>query len=127
MSVLSARVALLGQDQPWGRDFCLAVFRANFADDLDIQDETVVGAILDRLALDGPALMAQARQESTKEALRKQVDRARELGIFGARSLMVGREMFCGNDPLADTMHSAARGLAGTGRARRGGGECRGG
>src|SRR3546814_2892475 len=40
MSVLSARVALLGQDQPWGRDFCLAVFRANFADDLDIQDET---------------------------------------------------------------------------------------
>jgi 2-hydroxychromene-2-carboxylate isomerase len=112
MSVLSARVALLGQDQPWGRDFCLAVFRANFVDDQDIQDEAVVGAILDRLSLDRPALLAQARQESTKEALRRQVDRARELGIFGAPSLMVGREMFWGNDRLEDALQWAARGPA---------------
>src|SRR3546814_2630822 len=69
LSVLSARVALLGQDQPWGRDFCRAVFRANFVDDLDIQDEAVVADILDRLALDGPALIAQARHESTKEEI----------------------------------------------------------
>jgi len=112
MSVLSARVALLGQDQPWGRDFCLAAFRANFVDDQDIQDEAVVGALLDGLRLDGPALVAQARQESTKEALRRQVDRARELGIFGAPSLMVGREMFWGNDRLEDALQWAARGGA---------------
>ncbi|MBO9354161.1 2-hydroxychromene-2-carboxylate isomerase [Bordetella petrii] len=112
MSVLSARVALLGQDQPWGRDFCLAAFHANFVDDQDIQDEAVVGALLDGLQLDGQALVVQARQESTKEALRRQVDRARELGIFGAPSLMVGREMFWGNDRLEDALQWAARGPA---------------
>jgi len=110
MSVLAARVALLGQDQPWGRDFCLAVFRANFADDHDIQDEEVVGRLLAGLGLDGAALVAQARQESTKEALRRQVDRARELGIFGAPSLIVGDEMFWGNDRLEDALQWAARG-----------------
>ncbi|GAB1576522.1 2-hydroxychromene-2-carboxylate isomerase [Bordetella petrii] len=112
MSVLSARMALLGQDQPWGRDFCLAAFRANFVDDRDIQDEDVVASLLAGLGLDGPALIAQARQESTKEALRRQVDRARELGIFGAPSLMVGNEMFWGNDRLEDALEWAARGPA---------------
>ena len=113
MSVLSARVALLGQDQPWGRDFCLAAFRANFVDDHDIQDETVVAKLLAGLGLDGPALIAQARQESTKEALRRQVDQARELGIFGAPSLIVGDEMFWGNDRLEDALQwAASRGAA---------------
>ncbi|MBV7484709.1 2-hydroxychromene-2-carboxylate isomerase [Bordetella sp. BOR01] len=112
MSVLSARVALLGQDQPWGRNFCRAVFRANFVDDLDIQDQDVVAALLDGLAQDGPALIEQACRESTKEALRRQVDRARELGIFGAPSLMVGSEMFWGNDRLEDALQWAARGPA---------------
>jgi len=112
MSVLAARVALLGQDQPWGRGFCLAVFRANFVDDLDIQDENVVAGLLEALAQDGPALIGQARQESTKEALRRQVDRARALGIFGAPSLMVGCEMFWGNDRLEDALQWAARGSA---------------
>ncbi|HYG42359.1 MAG TPA: DsbA family protein, partial [Bordetella sp.] len=99
-------------DQPWGRGFCLAVFRANFVDDLDIQDENVVAGLLEALAQDGPALIGQARQESTKEALRRQVDRARALGIFGAPSLMVGCEMFWGNDRLEDALQWAARGSA---------------
>jgi len=109
MGVLPARVALLGQGQHWGVDFCLNVFRANFAEDREIQSEDVVRDLLRAQDLDADALIAQARQESTKEALRKQVDRARALGIFGAPTFMVDGEMFWGNDRLEDALAWAAR------------------
>jgi 2-hydroxychromene-2-carboxylate isomerase len=95
MSVLPARIALLGQDEPWGRDFCLAVFRANFQHDLDIQAEDVVHA-------DG--LIARGKSEAAKEALRRRVDRARNLGLFGAPTFFVDGEMFWGNDRLEDAL-----------------------
>ncbi|WP_439811226.1 2-hydroxychromene-2-carboxylate isomerase [Bordetella bronchiseptica] len=109
MGVLPARIALLGQGQQWGVDFCLNVFRANFAEDREIQSEEVVRDLLRVQDLDADALIAQARQESTKEALRKQVDRARALGIFGAPTFMVDGEMFWGNDRLEDALAWAVR------------------
>lgn len=104
VGVLPARVALLGQAQPWGLAFCKAVFAANFVRDEDIQDEDVVRALLQTLALDADALIAQARAEATKEALRRQVDRARQHGIFGAPTFLVEGEMFWGNDRLEDAL-----------------------
>ncbi|KAG1206091.1 hypothetical protein G6F35_011314 [Rhizopus arrhizus] len=109
MSVLPARIGLLGQDEPWGRDFCLAVFRANFQHDLDIQAEDVVHGLLTQLSLDADALIAQAKSEAAKEALRRQVDRARDLGVFGAPTFFVGDEMFWGNDRLEDALEWAQR------------------
>ncbi|MCD0498927.1 2-hydroxychromene-2-carboxylate isomerase [Achromobacter sp. MY14] len=110
MSVLPARIALLGQDEPWCRDFCVAVFRANFQHDEDIQAEDVVHALLNSLSLDADALIARAKSEAAKEALRRQVDRARDLGLFGAPTFFVGDEMFWGNDRLEDALDWARRG-----------------
>ncbi|MNQ60807.1 2-hydroxychromene-2-carboxylate isomerase [compost metagenome] len=112
MSVLPARIALLGQDEPWCRDFCVAVFRANFQHDEDIQSEDVVHALLNGLSLDADALIARAKSEAAKEALRRQVDRARDLGLFGAPTFFVGDEMFWGNDRLEDALDWARRGRA---------------
>ena len=112
MSVLPARIALLGQDEPWCRDFCLAVFRANFQHDEDIQSEDVVHALLNGLSLDADTLIARAKSEAAKEALRRQVDRARDLGLFGAPTFFVGDEMFWGNDRLEDALDWARRGQA---------------
>jgi 2-hydroxychromene-2-carboxylate isomerase len=104
MSVLSARLALLGQDQLWCVDFCQVAFRANFVHDRDIQSPDVMRDVLQGLALDADALLEQARGEAAKDALRKQVDRARELGIFGAPMCLVGGEMFWGNDRVDDAI-----------------------
>lgn len=112
MSVLPARIALLGQDEPWCRDFCVAVFRANFQHDEDIQSEDVVHGLLNGLSLDAAALIARAKSEAAKEALRRQVDRARDLGLFGAPTFFVGDEMFWGNDRLEDALDWARRGQA---------------
>lgn len=109
MSVLPARIALLGQDQPWGRDFCVAVFRANFQHDLDIQAEDVVHSLLSDLRLDADALIAEAKTDAAKNALYRQVDRARTLGLFGAPTFFVGDEMFWGNDRLEDALEWARK------------------
>jgi 2-hydroxychromene-2-carboxylate isomerase len=109
MSVLPARIALLGQDEPWGRDFCVAVFRANFQHDLDIQAEDVVHQVLKDLSLDADMLIERAKTEAAKEALRRQVDRARNLGLFGAPTFFVGDEMFWGNDHLEDALEWARK------------------
>lgn len=109
MSVLPARIALLGQDEPWGQDFCVAVFRANFQHDLDIQAEDVVHQVLKDLSLDADMLIERAKTEAAKEALRRQVDRARNLGLFGAPTFFVGDEMFWGNDRLEDALEWARK------------------
>ncbi|WP_459616591.1 DsbA family protein [Bordetella sp. 2513F-2] len=109
LSVLPARVALLGQDEPWSHAFCLAVFRANFVDDRELQDEALVRGLLQAFVPDADALLARARHDDTKAALRRQVDRARELGIFGAPMFVVHDEMFWGNDRLEDALDWAAR------------------
>ncbi|AHV91255.1 2-hydroxychromene-2-carboxylate isomerase [Bordetella holmesii] len=105
-----ARLALLGKSQPWGLDFCQAVFGANFAQDRDIQDEDVMREILQNLGLDATDWIARAKTEATKEALRQQVDRARQHGIFGAPTFLVGDEMFWGNDRLEDALQWARDG-----------------
>ncbi|WP_447917429.1 DsbA family protein [Achromobacter aegrifaciens] len=109
LSVLPARIALLGQDESWGRDFCVAVFRANFQHDLDIQSEDVVHAVLTDLGLDADVLIARGKTEAAKEALRRQVDRARNLGLFGAPTFFVDGEMFWGNDRLEDALEWTRR------------------
>lgn len=100
---------MLGEAKPWVADFCLSVFQANFVDDLDIQAEETVEALLRRFSLDAEPLIEQARGDDAKEALRKRVDRARQLGIFGAPTFMVGNEMFWGNDRLEDAIDWALK------------------
>ncbi|AZY53878.1 2-hydroxychromene-2-carboxylate isomerase [Bordetella avium] len=107
LGVLPTRLALLGQEQPWGLSFCRAVFHANFADDRDIQDEDVMREVLASLSLDAADWLARAKTESCKEALRRQVDRARQHGLFGAPTFLVNGEMFWGNDRLEDALEWA--------------------
>ncbi|MNT88149.1 2-hydroxychromene-2-carboxylate isomerase [compost metagenome] len=85
------------------------MFRANFQHDLDIQAEDVVHELLIQLSLDADALIARAKSEAAKEALRRQVDRARDLGVFGAPTFFVDGEMFWGNDRLEDALEWAQR------------------
>jgi 2-hydroxychromene-2-carboxylate isomerase len=51
-SLLAARVALVGLGEAWGRDFCLAVYRAEFADGLRIDQPTNLRAVLSDLSVD---------------------------------------------------------------------------
>lgn len=110
VGVLSSRVALIGLEADWGKAFCLAMFRANFVDDVDIQQQDVVRERLRALGVDADAVLARAGSDEIKQAFRAQVDRAQALGIFGAPMMFAGSEMFWGNDRVEDAVQWARDG-----------------
>jgi 2-hydroxychromene-2-carboxylate isomerase len=108
-SILAARVALLGEYQPWMAEFCARVMLANFEHDEDIDSEAVIAAILTSIGLDARALLAAAQSADNKARLRARTDEARALHIFGAPTFFVGSDMYWGNDRLSDALALAGR------------------
>jgi len=102
--LLAARIACLAQEQPWCADFVRAVYRANFAEDREISEPAVVASLLAELGQPADELIAAARQPESKERLRRQTDRAIELGVFGAPTFVVSQELFWGNDRLEEAL-----------------------
>ena len=80
--------------------FVAAVYRANFADDLEISEVDVVRGCLSNLPIDPDSAIAEATTPDSKARLRTQTEAARDLGIFGAPTFIVSDELFWGNDRL---------------------------
>jgi 2-hydroxychromene-2-carboxylate isomerase len=99
-SLPAARVACRFASEPWLPEFVRSVYRANFAEDLEIGEAEVVAGRLDGLGLPGAALVDEARSAEGKQALRAQTERAAQLGIFGAPTCVAGGELFWGNDRI---------------------------
>jgi 2-hydroxychromene-2-carboxylate isomerase len=102
-SVLAARVALIGLklQEKWGKDFCLAVFRAEFAEGQRIDDAAAIGEILAQLKVEPAPVLEAARSDLLRVGLRTETEEAQRLGIFGAPTFITpDGEMFWGNDRL---------------------------
>ena len=108
--LLAARVATAAASAPWLPDFVRGVYRANFAEDRDIAQRDVVGAVLAALGVDAEPWLEQAASETVKQQLRASTDEAVAAGMFGAPTLRVGDELFWGNDRLDDALAWSMRG-----------------
>jgi 2-hydroxychromene-2-carboxylate isomerase len=107
--LLAARVAVAYAHEPWCGAFVRATYKANFADDRDIGVADVVVGILEALGLSGADIVAKAESAEQRPLLRRQTERAMELGIFGAPTFVVGPELFWGNDRLEQAVAWANR------------------
>lgn len=100
-TVLAARTALVGCEQGWGEAFARAAYVAEFGEGRDIGSRETVGAILHTLDLDPAPVLELAHSNLIKTLLRRQVEEARQRGIFGAPSFVTpDGELFWGNDRL---------------------------
>jgi 2-hydroxychromene-2-carboxylate isomerase len=109
-SLLAARVALVGLGDVWGKDFCVAVFRAEFADGEPIGEPATMRAILADLKVDPQRTMTAAQSDAIKERLRSQTAEAQRQEIFGAPSFTTADgELFWGNDRLENAIAWAKR------------------
>jgi len=106
--LLAARVALAAQGEPWLPGFVRGLYRANFAEDLEISDSAVVASKLSALGQDPGVWLERASSEANKQALRARTEEAARLGIFGAPSFVVGEELFWGGDRLREALAWAA-------------------
>jgi 2-hydroxychromene-2-carboxylate isomerase len=109
-SLLAARIAGIAAGVPWQAEFVRRIYTANFAEDRDIGQPEVVGAVLTSLGVDAPEWLARGTSEQAKQRLRATTDEAVAAGIFGAPSLRAGGELFWGNDRVDEAVAWARSG-----------------
>ncbi|MCL5777001.1 2-hydroxychromene-2-carboxylate isomerase [Limibaculum sp. FT325] len=102
-SLRAARVMTAAIDQPWLPAFARAVMTAQFARGANIAEDATLEAAL-REAAAGPEWLARAEAPAVKDALRAATGEAAAVGIFGAPSFTVGRELFWGDDRLDEAL-----------------------
>lgn len=100
-SVLALRAAIV---EPGATP---ALYRAAWADDLDVADPAVVHRVLDAAGFDGARIVAGTDAQVVKDTLRTHTDRAVRLGVFGVPSFRVDEALFFGQDRLHHVRHAA--------------------
>ena len=103
-SVVANLVAIVGLRENWGADFVRAAYRRWFQGGEETGSEPNVSESLRDIGQDPERVLALANSEETKAMLTAETDAARELGIFGSPTFTVGRELFWGDDRLADAI-----------------------
>ncbi|SFK46885.1 2-hydroxychromene-2-carboxylate isomerase [Methylorubrum salsuginis] len=108
-SLAATRAATYGADHGWLVPFSKAVFETSFARGESIAEPAAVARILDRIGLDGTAILRAAAGEANKGRLKVAGEEARSRGIYGAPSFLAeDGELFWGNDRLEQALAWAA-------------------
>lgn len=76
------------------------IYRAAWAEDRDLGDDATLASIATAAGFDGPTLVAGAKDEAVKHALRTATDEAVSRGVCGAPTFVVGDRLFWGQDRL---------------------------
>ena len=103
-SVVANLVATIGMQEGWGADFVRAAYRRWFQLGQETGSEPNVSASLRDIEQDPARVLSLAGSEEVKHALALETDTARELGIFGSPTFVVGQELFWGDDRLKDAI-----------------------
>ena len=77
-----------------------AVWRAMWVDPRDMNDPTVVAAVVGAAGFDVQALVAQAAEPDVKAALKATTEEAVARGVFGAPTMFVDDTLYFGQDRL---------------------------
>ncbi len=84
--------------------FALAAFRQAFAAGRDLSEPDNVLIAAASTELHPRAILKAVETEGVKRGLREATDRAAERGVFGVPSLVVGDEVFWGEDRLEEAL-----------------------
>jgi 2-hydroxychromene-2-carboxylate isomerase len=88
--------------------FALAAFRQAFGAGRDLSDPDNVLIAAAACEIHPRALLKAVETEVVKGALREATDRAAELGVIGVPSLVVGGEVFWGDDRVEEAVTAAS-------------------
>jgi 2-hydroxychromene-2-carboxylate isomerase len=91
----------------------LAAMRLAFLDGADIGEESVVVEAGRRAGLSAERLKDALSDAGIKDALRRATDDALALGVFGVPTIVIGEELFWGDDRLDDAAAAQRSALAG--------------
>jgi 2-hydroxychromene-2-carboxylate isomerase len=100
---LANRVALIAAEEGWCEAYAQAVYRDWFVEHRAPSRETL-NDLLEKMGKDAASVLKRAEAPATRERFEAQTQTARELGIFGAPTFVIGRELFWGDDRLEDAL-----------------------
>lgn len=89
--------------------FALAAFRQAFAAGRDLSEPDNVAIAAAACELHPRALLKAVATDGVKAALREATEGAADAGVFGVPSLVVGGEVFWGDDRVEEAIEAAAR------------------
>ena len=107
-TLFAMRVATFAKQTGRTVSFALAGFRQAFAAGRDLSEPDNVLIAAAACELHPRALLKAVETEGVKNALREATDRAAELGVFGVPSLLVGDEVFWGDDRVEEAVSAAS-------------------
>jgi len=107
-TLYAMRVATFAKEIARTVSFSLAAFRQAFAAGRDLTDPDAVMLAAAASEMHPRAIEAAVGRDAIKAALREATDRAGDLGVVGVPSVVVGDEVFWGDDRLEDAAAAAA-------------------
>lgn len=107
---LANLVALLGMQEGWGQDYVVATYRRWFQDGQPAGSDPNLSQSLKEIGQDPVRIVEAATTSAIEDALARETEDAKRLGVFGAPSFVVGGEVFWGDDRLEDAVSWARLG-----------------
>jgi 2-hydroxychromene-2-carboxylate isomerase len=107
-TLFAMRVATFAKQTGRTVSFSLAAFRQAFAAGRDLTEPDNVLLAAAACELHPRALLKAVETDTVKGALREATDRAAELGVRGVPALVVGGEVFWGDDRLEEAVEAAS-------------------
>ena len=108
-TLTAMRIATFAKQVGRAVSFSLAAFRQAFAAGRDLTQPDNVLLAGAAAELHPRALLAALERDSVKVALKEATDLAADLGVRGVPAIVVGGEVFWGDDRLGDAAERAAQ------------------
>lgn len=102
------RAAIFAKQTGRTVSFALAAFRQAFAAGRDLSEVDNVLIAAAACELHPNALLKAVQTDIVKNGLREATDEAAELGVFGVPSIVVGKEVFWGDDRVEEAVEAAS-------------------
>jgi 2-hydroxychromene-2-carboxylate isomerase len=105
--LFAMRAATFAKQTGRSVSFALAAFRQAFAAGRDLSEHDNVLIAAAACELHPSAVLKAAGTDAVKGALREATERAGDLGVIGVPSLLVGEQVFWGDDRLEEALAAA--------------------
>ena len=101
---LANKVAILGKDQGWIKEYTILTYKKWFLDHLEPGSEPNLSSTLKEIGLDSDSLIKKAQTDEIEQKYLKNTEMAKIKGIFGSPTFIVENEVFWGDDRCEDAI-----------------------
>jgi len=101
---LANRIAVVGAEEGWCAEYARAAYQRWFVDHDEAGSDSNNRASLREIGQGPERVLEYASSDEIADRYAAATDEARKLGIFGAPTFVVGKELFWGDDRLDDAI-----------------------